>query len=206
VEAGSDVVNQPMSAPAENQLGDLFYSAGAVCWKWPNFDAMECGSPLYLSGERSGGMLDRYGLRDDIPDFYFAVAEKAGTGRSNRFVDYHIFALDGSATGNPADATFSFDSSESITGFRLTSSRGELLYGHAAPNTVASWPYTNEYYGGDPVVVGPVSGGVEFVEEGYVSERGSVVGRVGSSSVEFLIAERVAKGRWVIRSGSDSGE
>jgi hypothetical protein len=133
---------------------------------------------------------------DGIPDFWFAVAEKAGTGSSNEFVDYFAFAVDGSASGTPGDTTFDFDSVS--VGFTLTSDDEKILYGHALANDFAAG-----FYAG-PVASGPVQGGFETVEENYVSERGSVFKLIDSNSVEFDTAHKLARAQWFLAPASTS--
>lgn len=121
-------------------------------------------------------------------DVYVLITETAGEGASAAFTDFWAFGI--ADTGNPADATFSFDS----TGggfFRLTSD-GHMLYGHATANGMA-----DAYEGPSPS--GPVEGGMQLVEAGYVSERGSVFTGLRDDVVEFLMSHVLAKARWVIR-------
>ncbi len=92
----------------DNQLADLMESSG----DWGG--TINCGADL------SSGCVD----------VYFAIAEKAGTGSSNDFVDYFIFGIDETDTGDAGDATFDFESIDG--GSLLTSDNEEILYGHAA--------------------------------------------------------------------------
>jgi hypothetical protein len=131
------------------------------------------------------------------PDYLFAVAEKAGTGSSNEFVDYFIFGIDDTGTGAPGDATFDFDSASAD--LSITSDDEEILYGHAVANTYEDGDYCDstgsEYYCGVEMS-GPVSEGFEMVEEGYISERGSVFEMIDDTSVEFDMAHKLAKAQW----------
>ncbi len=132
----------------------------------------------------------------DCPNFYYAIAEKAGTEQSNEFVDYFVFGIDGTDTGTPGDATFDFNSDDGA-GFEQTSDNQEILYGHATAN-----PEPNFYDGTIPT--GPVTGGMEMVEEGYVSERGSVFKTIDESTVQFDMAHKLARAQWFLAAASST--
>jgi len=174
-----------VSGADEDQLGDLLESVG------------------YASG--SGGSLC---TSTDCADFYFAIAEKAGTGPSNEFVDYWMFGITDVGTGTPGDATFDFESSSSPGGdtMDLTSDGEEVFYGHATanPKDTGSLGGPNEYYdaAGTGIPTGPVTPGTEMVEEGYISERGSVFKSMDSDSVEFSMAHKLARAEWFLASSS----
>jgi hypothetical protein len=119
-------------------------------------------------------------------DFLFGIAEKAGTGSSNEFVDYFIFGLDES--GDPDVATFDYDSDGGGSNY-VTSDDEEILYGHAVGD--------DTFYDGT-TVSGPVDGGLELVEEGYISERGSVFESMDDDTVEFDMAHRLARAQWLL--------
>ncbi|NYZ74245.1 hypothetical protein H0O00_03820, partial [Candidatus Micrarchaeota archaeon] len=139
----------------------------------------------------------------DCADIYFAIAEKAGTGTSNDFVDYWMFGVADTATGTPGDATFDFDSNDDA-GFVYTSDSQEVFYGHATANQpdLLSWGGPNEYY--DPadtgIPTGPVTPGTEMVDEGYISERGSEFKSIDSDTVEFSMAHKLARAEWFLAS------
>lgn len=120
-------------------------------------------------------------------DFMIGVAEKAGTGSSNEYVDYFVFGVQGVTV--PADATFDFDSDDG-SGNTLTSDSEEILYGHATSKVPA------DAYDGVQPIDGPVDSGIESVEEGYVSERGSVFTTMSENKVEFDMAHTLAKAQW----------
>jgi hypothetical protein len=124
------------------------------------------------------------GAEGPEPNLWFGIAEKAGTGSSNEFVDYFLFAVDGTETGTPGDATFDFASDDGA-GFDLTSDNEEILYGHAVGDPT--------YYN---TLSGPVTPGIEMVEEGYVSERGSVFELIDDNTVEFDMAHKLARAQW----------
>ena len=168
--------------------------------------------PISSDGQL-GSLLDSAGWTGgystpDVPDFYFAIAEKAGTGSSNDFVDYFIFGVDELA-GDPGDATFDFASAEGT--FDITSDDEEILYGHATGNPVTPNPAPpppafpgNQYYCSAPAgfcmtggeASGPVTQGLEMVEEGYISERGSVFESMDNNKVEFDMAHRLGRAVW----------
>jgi hypothetical protein len=154
-----------------------------------------------------GGLLDSAGYAacsvGTCPDFMFAIAEKAGTGSSNEFVDYYAFGVSDTGTGTPGDATFDFSSSDGTKSY--TSDNQEILYGHAVSNPTnfpAAAAETGFYAG--PVPSGPVQNGVEKVEENYVSERGSEFKRIDDNSVEFSMAHKLAKAQWFLAPSSTS--
>ncbi|MFH1685350.1 MAG: hypothetical protein ABH983_03515 [Candidatus Micrarchaeota archaeon] len=154
-----------------DEIGILLDSAGAIC------GAGACGENPSDGTEVSNS-----------PNLWFAIAEKAGTGPSNEFVDYFLFAVDGTETGDPSDATFDFAWDDG-SGFSLVSDDQELLYGHAVGN-----PTPGYYSGSEPS--GPVTPGVGMVEEGYISERGSVFDMIDDNTVEFDMAHRLIRAEW----------
>ncbi|HSB47409.1 MAG TPA: hypothetical protein VLD37_05320, partial [Candidatus Bilamarchaeum sp.] len=160
---------------ADEQLGELLTSTGA---------GSNCGVSTAAG----------------CSDFYFAIAEKAGTGSSNEFVDYFVFGIDQTGTGSPGDATFDFDSTDGGTQ-TLTSDNEEVLYGHAVSNPADGG--VNGYYAG-PVDSGPVDDGLEVVEEQYVSERGSVFKTIDDNKVEFDMAHKLARAQWFLAPASTS--
>jgi len=139
------------------------------------------------------------------PEFVFAIAEKAGSGSSNEFVDYWVFGVDDSDTGTPGDATFDFDSEfNTVAPVPVTSDNEEILYGHAVSNPGESDSCafgSVEFYCG-PIASGPVSTGMEFVEEGYISERGSEFKTIDDNTVEFEMAHKLARAQWFLAPSS----
>ncbi|MBU0527890.1 hypothetical protein KKE92_05385, partial [Candidatus Micrarchaeota archaeon] len=152
----------------DNQLADIMESSG----DWGS--AIDCGTDTDT----------------DCVDVFFAISEKAGTGSSNEFVDYWIFGIDETNTGDAGDATFDFNSLDTTANEPITSDDEEILYGHAASEAP---PAT--YDGVDPIS-GPIDQGYQFVEEGYISERGSVFDMIDSNTVEFDMAHRLIKAQW----------
>ena len=142
-----------------------------------------------LMGDLMASHPDYSGSTDNTPMFMFGIAEKAGTGSSNEYVDYWLFGVADTDTGTPGDATFDFDSDDG-SGDPVTSSDEEVLYGHAT-----SKPIGTAYDGAEPVS-GPVDGGLEMVEEGYISERGSVFESIDDDRVEFDMAHKLARAQW----------
>ncbi|MBU1681911.1 hypothetical protein KKE38_03760, partial [Candidatus Micrarchaeota archaeon] len=136
------------------------------------------------------------GNSDGIAHFLFAVSEKAGSGSANGYVDYFMFGVTDTSTGDAGDASFdfnSYDTSGTTSGDQITSDDEEVLYGHATDT--ATKGVGNAYDGNDPVS-GPVQGGLEFVEEGYISERGSVFDMIDDNTVEFDMAHKLAHAQW----------
>lgn len=133
-------------------------------------------------------------------DMFFGVAEKAGTGTSSDYVDYFMFGVDDTTTGTPADATFDFASTDGGT-YTYNSDDEEIVYGHATPNPATS---ITPYYDAGGIVSGPVEQGVETVEEGYVSERGSEFKLIDDNSVEFDMAHKLARAQWFLAPSSTS--
>ncbi|MFH0885221.1 MAG: hypothetical protein V1861_05930, partial [Candidatus Micrarchaeota archaeon] len=168
--------------PGDAQIGTMMFSAG-----W------------------TGGI-----ATPDVPNVLFGIAEKAGTGSSNDFVDYFVFGVDDTDTGTPGDATFDFDSDDGA-GFTITSDNEEVLYGHATGNAVnlplLLW---DEYYctsatcAFDGEATGPVTGGMEMVEAGYISERGSVFKTIDEDSVQFDMAHKLGKAQWFLAAASST--
>ena len=117
-------------------------------------------------------------------DVYFTVGEGADGYPTYGFYNYWIFGV------NRAGATFDFNSSNNQ--IQLTSDDESILYGHAAlpPYYAAAG---SELYQG---VSGPVDPGLELVDEGYISEKGSVVTTIDSTRVEFNLAQRTAGAQW----------
>jgi hypothetical protein len=139
----------------------------------------------------------------DAPDFMIGVAEKAGTGSSNEFVDYYVFGVsDQAGTSSPDmdpdSTTFDFDSGDA--GMQVTSDDEEVLYCHATPSPATA---ADVYYD-DYDVVGPVEKGCELVEEGYVSERGSVFEMLDDDTVEFEMAHKLARAQWLLSSAEST--
>jgi hypothetical protein len=111
-------------------------------------------------------------------------------------VDFWYFGLTEVDTGTPGDATFDFDSDDGA-GFVMTSDNEEIMYGHAVANPSPA------LYGG-AVPSGPVQGGTEMVEEGYVSERGSVFKVIDDDTVQFDMAHKLARAEWLLAPASTS--
>ncbi len=167
-----------VSAAADNLIGDLLVTAG-----W------------------TGGFAS-----PDQPTFLFSIAEKAGTGSSNEYVDYFVFGvMDTDIVTSPSDASFDFDSFDGA-GFDVTSDNQEVLYGHATANAAQAGVGATEFYDitDTGIPIGPVTDGVEMVEEGYVSERGSVFKSLDENTVQFDMAHKLAKAQWYLAAASSS--
>ncbi len=165
------------TANSDNLLGDLLDSAG-----YANTTASSTGIE---------------------PSFMFAIAEKAGTGSSNDYVDYWILGITDTDTGTPGDATFNFNSDDG-SGNTYTS-EDDVVYGHATSNAAAAGfgISTNEYYNESVTVTGPVNGGVERVEDNYVSERGSEFNSLDDDTVSFTMAHKLARAQWLLSSSGN---
>ncbi|MEW6748798.1 MAG: hypothetical protein AB1295_03770 [Candidatus Micrarchaeota archaeon] len=166
----------------------------------PDINSVLLGGP---SDGYIGGLLysDGYGacLSATCPTFMFGVAEKAGTGSSNEFVDYWVFGVADTDTATPGDATFDFASDDGT--LALTSDDQEVLYGHAVANpTDLGIPEGGFYLG--TLDSGPVSSGMEIVEENYVSERGSMFKSIDDDTVEFDMAHKLARAQWFLAPAS----
>ncbi len=113
------------------------------------------------------------------PDWYFAVAEKAGVDTSNNFADYFLNGLYVSGA-TPADSTFNFDSDSSVLGNPYITREDYTLYMYA----------------------GPVSprGSVNTLEEGGVSERGSVFSSIDDTSINYYMANDLGYSQFVLAS------
>jgi len=159
----------------DNALGDMFNSTGSI-----------------------GGDYDILSSTT-TPTLLFGVAEKAGTGSSNSYVDYFVFAVARADTGTPNDATFDFDAQDNDTTFLYQSSDNKILYGHATQNAVNT-DNSLEYYGTGTgtKLSGPVDSGMEMVEEGYTSERGSTFDSISTKSVNFKIANKLGHAQWML--------
>ena len=164
-----------VSLLGENRLGDMFNSTGNIG-----------GDVDYLSSSTE-------------PWIYFSIAEKAGTGSSNSYVDYFVFSVARADTGTPNDATFDFDAQDNDTTFLYQSSDNKILYGHATQNQVST-NNSLEYYGTGTGtrLTGPVDSGMEMVEEGYTSERGSIFDSVSTKSVNFKMANKLGHAQWML--------
>jgi hypothetical protein len=155
-----------------NTMGSIFSSIGAKC--------------------DNGACIDEAGTTDRKPDAYISVFESAGDGVSSAYRDFFAIAIDQSGTGNPADATFSFNSTDG-NGFSL-SNEGRVAYGHASENPA------NTFFSG-PDSTGPYSSGVESVQPGYVSERGSTLESVTKDEVKLSMAHKLARAVWKLIKG-----
>jgi hypothetical protein len=137
-----------------------------------------------------------------VPDMFFAIAEKAGTSSSNEFVDYWVFGVADIDTGTPGDATFSFNSEQAGV-LSVTTDNDEMLYGHATANAAGT---ACEYYwtGGVCVPSGPVVPDMEMVDTGYISERGSQLKTIDDNSVVFDMAHKLARAKWYLAPSTTS--
>ncbi len=157
-----------------------FESTGDISNPWPSIGALlrSAGSDCGVGSNCS----DVLGVAPNTPDMLIQISEKAGEGQSSEYKNHFIFGVDGSGIPPATYVTFDFDYQDS-TGFPITSDAEEVLYGHATPSDYS-------------VPSGPVTRGMEFVKEGYISERGSVFERIDDKEVEFSLAHKVVKAVW----------
>jgi hypothetical protein len=160
---------------------------------------VESGASSGVGDNRIGDMLESTGTGNSVctspvcADVYIALAERAGEGMSYGFADYWVVGV--ANAGSAAEATMSFDSSANWT--PLTSEDGEALYGHAVlagPSLGAVG--AGEFYSDG--MSGPVSGGMEMVDEGYLSERGSRLLSMSSDEAQFSMAHRLGRNVWTV--------
>jgi hypothetical protein len=129
----------------------------------------------------------------DEANILIGIAEKAGAGSSNDFVDYWIFGVDGTDTGTAEnDATFDFDGDDG-GGFFINFEEADILYGHPTENAPSPG-----YYDGAGTPSGPVKSGTERVEENYVSARGSIFQSKDDDSIEFDMSHKLARAQWLL--------
>ena len=170
---------------SSSEIGVMFNSAALTCG---STNATACAE-RNLTNQTSGVM-----------DVWFAVAEKAGTGRSNEFVDYYVFGVnalsgsDDSTSYNPADATFEYNAYEnggSSSGDKMADDDDSILYFYPTSN-----PTPNYYSGTETVGPIPASSDYALVEEGYISGRGSIFDTLDDDKVEFQMAHKLGKAVW----------
>ncbi|MBI5227274.1 hypothetical protein HY988_01680 [Candidatus Micrarchaeota archaeon] len=162
-------------------IGDIIRSSGATC------------NAVNACGERPIGSTGSVVK----PSVWFGVAEKAGTGTSNNYVDYYMFAVDKVGSSTATDATFQFTSTDNSGAYTLTSDNHKILYGHATANSAP-----NQYNG--TLASGPVQSKIAMVDEGYVSERGSVFTSQSTDTVQFNMANKLGHAQWFLAPVSTS--
>ncbi|MHA2069358.1 MAG: hypothetical protein ACXABY_33780, partial [Candidatus Thorarchaeota archaeon] len=119
--------------------GDMSWLQGGLI-SWANFTHADASSTSQIGGT---GFFDFTGVGAVVPEFVFAITEKAGVGTSNDFVDRMFFALD--VAGSTSD--FNIDvTATSATLFK----KDDIFYQYA----------------------GPVNELTTFGEEGWITERG----------------------------------
>ena len=145
------------------------------------------------------------------PDMMFAIAEKAGSGTSNDFVDYTVFGTskDKAPVNSPSDSLFQTNFYWGLGGvstLQVTSDNEKVFYGHATPNapdasTNCIWaPATTGagYYCAADKKTGPVTSNSELAEQGYVTERGSTFQSMDDRTVQFQMAQKLATAQWFL--------
>lgn len=104
------------------------------------------------------------------PDFYIAFSEKAGVDTSNNYADKVLVALDLANTSS----TFNFDTKNASGSY--ISKKDYALYKYA----------------------GPVTTGVNSVEEGFITERGTIFSSIDDTSVKFSVANKLARAQFTL--------
>ncbi len=140
----------------------------------------ETGIPLQRILDTSGH--GRVCASGDCADVYVSISERALDSRI--MYDHMHFGVHNTHTGSPGDATFQADSA-TTDGFGITSSGRRLLYMHAVG--------LGEYYAGPS---GPVTPGIQNVDEGYITERGSLFVSKAATTVRIDIARRLGRAVW----------
>lgn len=121
------------------------------------------------------------GTAANDPDWYFAFSEKAGVDTSNNIANYVLNGLYLGGT-TPGDATFNWDSKD------------------AAADYITREDYTLYMY------AGPVNtrGSITTLEEGGITERGSVFSSVDDTSVTYYMANELARSQFVLATAGES--
>jgi len=173
IQRAYDVATDINGAVNDDAIGEMLASAGYVCTA-----VTDCSSS-YAGG--NGGLTTK-------PTMFFALSEKAGTGSSNKFVDYPVFGATGTGTASASDAKFQPGTSMGDSnGKLLLSSDDEILYGHAVAGP--------DFYLGPS---GPVDTGIDTVKTGYITERGSKFDSISDKLVKFNMAHKLAKAVWFL--------
>ncbi len=139
------------------------------------------------------------------PTLLFGISEKAGAGTSNDFVDYYVFGVQGTGTGSAGDSTFQFNSGDTTN--YVTSDNRKIRYGHATKNAPVASVNASGYYNTSTAasnkLSGPVTQRTELVDEGHISERGSIFKSQTSSSMSFEMANKLGKAQWSLASSGN---
>ncbi len=184
---GGSVVSQDL-VPGDNFIGTLLASSSQV------------GNGAAVTFTATGV---------NAPDMVFGVAEKAGSDTANPFVDYYLFGVGGTGTSSVSDASFNIDNQVTGAGGTITfdSSNTKVMYGHATSQAASA---ANPYYcsavagictGPTPaalVKTGPVDSGLELVDNGHITERGSEFRSRDKSTITFNMAEKLGHAQWVL--------
>ncbi len=161
---------------------------------------------LLASSSQVGPTPTFVGTGNNVPSVLFGIGEKAGSDTANPFVDYYMFGMGGTSTSSVSDATFDIDNQVMGTLGTITfdSSNTKVLYGHATSQGAGSG---TPYYcsaasavcaGPTFVKTGPVDSGLELVDDGHITERGSSFRTRDKSDVTFNMAEKLGHAQWFL--------
>jgi hypothetical protein len=150
--------------------GDQTWALGGVL-EWANRTEASVGGGTDIAGL---GVYNFTGASGTVPDWVFAISEKAGTGTSNTFTDKLVFGLSLSAT----TSTFNFDDYKASGSQQMK--KDDIGYVYAGPVTTA--------------------GSFSTYKEGFISERGSVFNSVSDTNVDFNMANKLAHAQWYLAS------
>ncbi|MBI5223345.1 hypothetical protein HY990_02900 [Candidatus Micrarchaeota archaeon] len=130
-------------------------------------------------------------------DAWFGISEKAGSGRSNAYIDYFVFGVDKINATNAGDANFQFTDSDSAS-VGINDNDNQILYGRATGNVGPN------YYNGT-LTSGPVdTAELALVKEGFTSERGSVFETLDTDRVSFSMAHKLGHAVWSLAPASNT--
>ncbi len=155
--------------------GGVFECAGDANGYGTNNSDPRCFGSLRLNTSFSAYPPSNPGPAGEPLDWYFGLSEKAGVDTSNNFADYSLVGLY-LGGGTPGDATFNFDlqnpSNEYIT------REDYVLY----------------------MLAGPVDtrGSITTLEEGGVTERGSIFSAIDDTSVTYYMANDIGYSQFVL--------
>ena len=213
-----DIAKYPAAGPGlqvqYSQIGD-----GSSAFAPPDGGAISIQSAVHVTTGDGlvGDMLNSVAKLNtgafstpQAPDMVIAVAEKAGAGTSNDFVDYWVFGASKLSAGtggqSPSDALFQFNDNwvDGATTLQVFSDNSKLLYGHATKNPVTTANASCPGYYCGPTVSGPVNSNTELVETGYISERGSEFQSMDDRDVDFQMADKLANAQWFLAPASQN--
>jgi len=149
-----------------------FVNGGSILWQ----DGTSVGGGTGLIGTQINDLGGGWSSTD-IPEWVFAITEKAGTGTSNDKVDRMYFGLD----TDSKDFNLDFDPAAGDI-----IKKDNILYQFAGPVNETTL--------------------FEAGEEGYITERGSKFESISSNQVSFSMASDLAHAQWYLASVAASAE